>query len=65
MPEREEVRRLKMRLLAPDGQRRAALKQYDACAWVLMDELGVPPTAETNALYDRILAGAFDRPGRR
>ena len=26
-----------------------------------MDELGVPPSAETNALYDRILAGDFDR----
>ena len=47
-----------------DGQRGAALKQYDACASALMDELGVPPSAETNALYDRILAGAFDRPER-
>jgi DNA-binding SARP family transcriptional activator len=63
-PEREEVHRLKMRLLALDGQRGAALRQYDACASALMDELGVPPSAETNALYDRILAGAFDRPER-
>lgn len=60
-PEREEVHRLKMRLLALDGQRGAALKQYDACASALMDELGVLPSAETNALYDRILAGEFDR----
>lgn len=60
-PEREEVHRLLMRLLAMDGQRGAALKQYDACASALMDELGVLPSAETNALYDRILAGEFDR----
>ena len=60
-PEREEVHRLKMRLLALDGQRAAALKQYDVCASALMDELGVPISAETNALYDRILAGEFDR----
>ena len=61
VPEREEVHRLKMRLLALDGQRGAALKQYDACASALMDELGVLPAAETNTLYDRILAGEFDR----
>ncbi|GIV67435.1 NB-ARC domain-containing protein [Caldilinea sp.] len=60
-PEREEVHRLKMRLLAMDGQRAAALKQYDLCASALMDELGVPVSAETDALYDRILAGEFDR----
>lgn len=60
-PEREEVHRLKMRLLALDGQRAAALKQYDVCASALMDELGVLISAETNALYDRILAGEFER----
>ena len=63
-PEREEVHRLKMQLLARDGQRGAALKQYDACASALMDELGVPLSAETNTLYDRILAGDFDRATR-
>lgn len=56
-PEREEVHRLKMRLLALAGQRTAALKQYDECATALLDELGVPPSAETNALYDQILGG--------
>lgn len=63
-PEREEVHRLKMRLLAMDGQRAAALKQYDLCASALMDELGVPVSAETDTLYDRILAGEFDRSER-
>ena len=46
-PEREEAHRLKMRLLALDGQRTAALKQYDECTTALLDELGVPPSAET------------------
>ena len=56
-PEREEVHRLKMRLLAFAGQRTAALKQYDECTTALLDELGVPPSIETNALYDQIVSG--------
>lgn len=56
-PEREEVHRLQMRLLALDGQRAAALKQYDVCTAALLDELGVPPSAETNTVYDQILSG--------
>ena len=56
-PDREEVHRLKMRLLALDGQRSAALKQYDDCTAALLDELGIPPAAETNALYDQIVSG--------
>jgi DNA-binding SARP family transcriptional activator len=56
-PEREEVHRLKMRLLALSGQRTAALKQYDECTAALLDELGVPPSLETTALYDQIMAG--------
>ena len=61
-PEREEVHRLKMRLLALAGQRTAALKQYDECTAALLDELGVPPSAETNALYDQIMAGEVGPP---
>ncbi len=56
-PEREEVHRLKMRLLALAGQRTAALRQYDDCTTALLNELGVPPSIETNALYDQIVAG--------
>jgi hypothetical protein len=56
-PEREEVHRLKMRLLALEGRRTAALKQYDECTTALLDELGVPPSAETNALYDQVVSG--------
>lgn len=61
-PEREEVHRLKMRLLALAGQRTAALKQYDECTAALLNELGVPPSAETNALYDQIMAGEVGPP---
>jgi len=54
----EEAHRQLMRLLALDGQRSAALAQYEVCRQRLADELGVEPTDETVALYKAILAGA-------
>ncbi|HOT92131.1 MAG TPA: AAA family ATPase [Anaerolineae bacterium] len=57
-PWREEAHRHKMLLLALAGQRSAALKQYELCRRLLAEELGVAPTAETEALYDRIRAEA-------
>ncbi len=54
---REEAHRQLMRLLALDGQRSAALAQYETCRRVLEQELGVSPTAETLALYRRIRDG--------
>ncbi|MEZ4677805.1 MAG: BTAD domain-containing putative transcriptional regulator [Caldilineaceae bacterium] len=56
-PWQEEAHRQLMRLLALQGWRTEALAQYDLCCQALADELGVPPSAETNALYDQILAG--------
>jgi predicted ATPase/DNA-binding SARP family transcriptional activator len=53
-PWREESHRQLMRLLAYEGQRSAALSQYETCRRVLDDEFGVRPTAETTALYDKI-----------
>jgi DNA-binding SARP family transcriptional activator len=53
-PWREEAHRHLMRLLATDGQRSAALIQYDTCRRTLAQELGVEPTAETTALYEQI-----------
>jgi WD40 repeat protein/DNA-binding SARP family transcriptional activator len=53
----EEAHRQLMRLLVYSGQRNAALAQYDACRRILADELGVDPTPETTALYERIRAG--------
>ena len=49
--------RLQMELLARNGQRGAALAQYESCRAILADELGVVPMAETIALYEQIRAG--------
>ncbi len=56
-PWREEGHRQLMRLLALDGQRSAALAQYETCRRALADELNIEPTGETVALYQAILAG--------
>ncbi len=53
-PWREEAHREMMLLLARSGQRSAALAQYEICRRMLADELGVAPTPETTALYERI-----------
>jgi hypothetical protein len=47
-----------MRVLAQSGQPSAALKQYETCHRVLADELGVEPSAETQALFKQIQRGA-------
>lgn len=56
-PLRERAQRQLMQLLAGDGQRHAALAQFDQCRQLLADELGVDPEAETVALAERIRAG--------
>lgn len=43
-----------MRLLVRQGQREAALTQYDSCVRLLADELGLAPMAETRALADAL-----------
>ncbi|MEJ2746865.1 MAG: BTAD domain-containing putative transcriptional regulator [Anaerolineae bacterium] len=59
-PWREEAHRQLMELLARNGQRSAALMQYDACRRILSEELGVDPAPTTVALYEQILHGQFD-----
>jgi predicted ATPase len=56
-PWREEAHQSLMRMLARSGQRSAALAQYETCRRLLADELGVTPTLETTALYERIRDG--------
>lgn len=56
-PWSEEAHQQLMRLLALSGQRAAALAQYERCSQALNDEFGVPPSDETNALYDQIESG--------
>jgi DNA-binding SARP family transcriptional activator len=60
-PLREDAHRRMMRLLNGQGQRGAALAQYQACRRVLTDELGVEPDGETLMLYQQIKSGAHGR----
>ncbi|MCL4299102.1 MAG: NACHT domain-containing protein, partial [Anaerolineae bacterium] len=60
-PLQEEAHRQLMGLLVYSGQRNAALAHYDTCRRILADELGVEPTPETTALYERIRAGELSR----
>jgi DNA-binding SARP family transcriptional activator/predicted ATPase len=61
-PWREEAYRQLMRLLALDGQRSAALAQYQTCTRALQTELGVEPSAETIKLADQIQHGSLPQP---
>jgi DNA-binding SARP family transcriptional activator len=58
-PWREEAHQQLMRVLALNGQRSAAMAQYETCRRILTRELGVEPTQETMALYERIRAGEY------
>lgn len=60
-PAREETHRRLMLLFALDGQRSAALAQYQACQAILRQEVGVEPNPETRQLFERIRAGEFDK----
>ena len=51
-----------MRALALDGQRSAALAQYESCRRQLAEELGVEPAAETTRLYQQIRDGELRAP---
>ncbi|MDP1548090.1 MAG: tetratricopeptide repeat protein [Anaerolineales bacterium] len=53
-PWREEAHRQLMLLQARTGQISAALAQYETCRKILEKELGVEPSLETTALYERI-----------
>jgi DNA-binding SARP family transcriptional activator len=61
-PWQEEAHQQLMRLLALSGQRSTALAQYGVCRRLLADELGVEPTRETLALYERIRDGSLSPP---
>lgn len=61
-PIREDVHRQLMWLLARQGQRSAALAQYELCREVLARELNLEPAAETAVLYEQIRADEIDHP---
>jgi non-specific serine/threonine protein kinase len=64
-PLNEPAHRLLMQLYAWSGQRAASVAQYAECERVLAEELDAPPTADTIALYERILAGEHEVPTPR
>ena len=53
-PWNETAHQQLMRVLALNGQRSAALAQYENCRSVLADELGVEPSEETEKLHEQI-----------
>jgi DNA-binding SARP family transcriptional activator len=59
-PLHEPAHRALITLFARSGDRAAALTQYRECVRTLSRELGVPPLAETTALYDAVNSGSFD-----
>jgi predicted ATPase/DNA-binding SARP family transcriptional activator len=58
-PWREEAHRQLMQVLAQDGQRSAALAQYETCRRVLAEELGTEPSPLTRELYEKIRLGTL------
>src|SRR5215207_5749695 len=55
-PLEEHAHRRLIQLHLAAGDRGAALRAYEACRAILLDELGVPPEPETEALATRIRA---------
>ena len=65
-PWRETAHRQLITALAHNGDRAAALAQYESCRRLLAEELGVTPDAETEALVGAIRAGGLqDKKTRR
>jgi predicted ATPase/DNA-binding SARP family transcriptional activator len=59
-PLHEPAYRVLMALYARTGQRSAALRQYQVCVQRFDEELGVPPSEETTALYEEIRISSLD-----
>jgi DNA-binding SARP family transcriptional activator len=57
---RERTHRRLMRLHYLNGDRAAALRQYEQCAAALEEELGVGPSKNTMALYEQIQADQLE-----
>ncbi|MGC2319689.1 MAG: AAA family ATPase [Bradyrhizobium sp.] len=63
-PSQERMHRALMRLLLRQGQRAAALKQYQLCVDWFERELGVEPEEKTRQLYRDILRSSGSSPDR-
>jgi predicted ATPase/DNA-binding SARP family transcriptional activator/Tfp pilus assembly protein PilF len=64
-PLNEAAHRRLMQLYGWSGQRAAALRQYHECVQTLNEELSVPPSAETTALYEAIKVNRLPSPIKR
>jgi DNA-binding SARP family transcriptional activator len=60
-PLHEPAHRCLMQVYAGAGQQAAALRQYQICVQTLEAEFGLPPSAETTALYEQIRLGDVSR----
>ncbi len=60
-PLHEPAHRQLMQLYAWTDQHAAAMRQYQECAQILEKELGISPSAETEALYEQIRARRLSR----
>lgn len=60
-PLSEWAQRQMMLLLARNDQRAEALRQYQTCCDILVEELGIDPSPETTILYERIRAAGDSR----
>ncbi len=61
----EDLQRAAMRLHYLAGDRAAAIRRYDSLRRLLDEEMGVPPMAETRALYDSIINDKLQTPTPR
>ncbi len=59
---RERIHRRLMRMYYLNGDRAAALRQYEQCVTILDEELGVKPSKRTIALYKQILTEQLVEP---
>ena len=60
-PINEEAHRALMQIYAWNGQRSAAVRQYQECRHILQQELAIEPESATTNLFERIRSGQIDR----
>jgi DNA-binding SARP family transcriptional activator/predicted ATPase len=61
-PLQEKLQRLALRLHYFSGDRPAAIRRYESLRKLLNEELGVPPSPETRALYGAIITDKLQTP---
>jgi DNA-binding SARP family transcriptional activator len=62
-PLQEDLQRSAIRLHYLNGDRAGAIRRYEMLRRLLDEEMGVPPMAETRALYDAIITDRLPIPG--